>query len=247
MIINEVLKADKSGYKALLSMLEGSLDKEQYFCPTDGKVTKAKGFFDKDSRLITGYAPLVLDDDEAYFMLFEALKGKTEALNRVNPSERDIIVAKTIQEVVFGYYGVGRPDDFGRTMLYRQADAQDRQVSMKEFKDSRRAMCLERASLAHNCFLLLGYDSTIVASDTYLNGEKNLHSYGIVTLGEEEYVYDLVCSKVLEGDMPSPIIAKVEDGLENITFTSQRGRENTITYKYAPVQTSVEPESLIVK
>ena len=237
--IQKILNTKPSDYPRLVKALSGELESEKYFCPREHNVTESAKFFGKESRLVAGYSNLVLDDDFAYAVLFDKLKDEQMNICRNNKID-DKAVCKLVQEAVFEYFGTGRPDDLGRTYLYNAAYQDGRIVSIREFCGNGKAMCLERASLAQNYFKLLGYDSKLMGGDISLNGSVDLHTYNVVSLSDGDYVFDLVCSKIVDGPMPSPLMTRLGSGeyYDKVTFVSQSGRTNTIEYKDLKPQVS---------
>ena len=240
--LQKILNCDEKNYDKLFDSLTKNLEKAQYFCPTNGKVQKTEKFLSEKTKLVTGYADLVLNDKNAYKILFDNVKTSGILKNSDAFSAEKLF--KLVQNSVFDYFGSGRPNDELRTQIYRNAYLKEQDVSIKNFQNSGNSMCLERASLAHNFLLLLGVKDELVSSDINLNGQKDLHTFNIATLGEKRYIFDLVCSKVTDLPMPSPIMQKFDDAKnyngEKITFKTQSGKTNTISYDAVAFEKNME-------
>lgn len=231
--LQKILKTKNEDYKSLLGEIENSFEIENFFCPRDNKVSRASGFLGEKTKLVTGYADFVLDDESAYELLFDNVKA-SENLMQKNGKYNAENLCKLVQKTVFDYYGTGRPNDIYRTFVYRNAYNKETDVSVKSFCGTGNSMCLERASLAHNYFLLLGVQDTLVSSDIIINGEKDLHTFNVVEIDGKKYIFDLVCSKILNEKMPNPIMKNLSEDKkykgESISFISQSGKNNTISY-----------------
>lgn len=235
--LKKILETKEENYGDLLRELISKMEIEQYFCPTTKKMKSTNKFLSKKTKLVTGYADFVLDDENAYFLLFKKIKENGFLLNNKNFSDEQI--CKFVQNSVFDYFGIGTPSDEQRTRIYRDAFQKEKDVSIKDFRESGNSMCLERASLSHNYFLLMGFNAELVAENVLLNSQRDLHTFNVVSLNDGKYIFDLVASKIKDAQMPSPIMTNLSNGYlgENISFTSQSGKINFINY---PIENFIE-------
>ena len=205
-------------------------------------------FFGEKSKIVSGYAPLVLDDNEAYMVLYNTLKENAKDYDLNDENNIDKFVCNSVQKAVFKYFGNDSPNDIKRLMLYRNAYEKDEILSISKFKGTNLSMCSERSALAHNFFKLLGYNSSYLSGIIFLNGAKDLHSFNAVQLNSGYVIYDLICTpiKSLEENLPNPIMYKVNESvgktiienngeinnldLNQINFTTQTGKIFTISY-----------------
>lgn len=246
--VKEILKFSSDEFREYLKNKIDKLSKVDFFVPStnDNKIKATNLFFGKDSKIVSGYAPLVLDDDEAYFVLFNKLKQNSTKYDL--EKEVDKLVCESVQQAVFSYYGNNSPNDVIRTMMYKNAFIKDEDLSISNFKGTSMSMCTERSALAHNFFKILGYNSCYISGIIFLNGQRSLHSYNAVELKSGYKIYDLVCTPInsLEHNLPNPIMydlgeneagkllsttAEIDNlNLPSIEFKSQTGKIYSICY-----------------
>lgn len=248
-IVKEILKFNRNKFFIYLKSKIDLMGKVDHFLPSDNehKSKSTNLFFGSNSKILSGYSPLVLDDIEAYFVLFETLKQNSSNFNLNNENEIDNFVCDSIQKAVFRYFGNGVPNDVVRTMLYKTAHEKDEDLPISKFKGTNMSMCTERSALAHNFFKILGYNSSYVSGMVFLNGQKDLHSYNAVQLSSGYKIFDLVCTptKSIEHNLPNPIMCNLDvnmgkmmlnngeiDNLDlpQTNFKSQSGKDYFISY-----------------
>ena len=248
-IIKQIVKLNSKDYLEFLNKRIKSFTKVEYFKPScnEHKTVVTTKFFGKDSKIVSGYAPLVLDDDSAYFLLFDKIKQLSSNYNLDNPLDVDKLSVLAVQTSVFEYFGNGAPNDVVRTLLYRNSFMKDEDLSISKFKGSNQSMCTERSALAQNYFKLLGYDCSYLSGIVFLNGQKDLHAFNVVRFSDATKIFDLVCTPInsTTKNLPSPIMCNLNydlslkaltDGeMDNldvpyINFQSQSGKYHCISY-----------------
>ncbi len=234
----DIISLDRQDYDEAIERFLAQMKTDAYFCPMENQTHITSNFLGKSTKIMAGYTYLLIDDDDVYKILFDEIKKHTNRLIKPDGKIDDVVVCKIVQAAVFNYLGFGRPMDEKRTYVYCSAARNNQEVSIKKFRKNGLSMCLERATLAHNFFKLLGYDSNLIASEIRLNGYQGLHTYNIVTINGEKYFFDLICSKINEGKMPNPLIARLKDVQQmqgdTIEFTTQSGKLQHINYMNYP-------------
>ncbi len=204
-----------------------------------------KNFFGFDTELRTTYAPLLINDIDAYKILLFVLCDSKKLYNLNNSIECDKWIVYGVQKSVFDYFGYGSPNADARNKMYIDAYINNRPLSISEFKDNHLSMCTERAALSHNFFQFLGIQSSFISAPVKIGSEYDLHNYNIVNLSSGTYIYDLVCTVTNENKpFPNAVIAKIDDNTNEDTFnlpkmdiplTTQSGKEVNIHYIDTPV------------
>lgn len=252
--LQKILSLSNNCYDDFIQETLSSLSSCKYFCPKrySNKIIKTCDILNEDTKIVTGYAPLIIDDNEIYKILFDNLKKMNNGMR--NEFQ---LITQGVQKTVFDYCGSGRPDDFLRTSIYRDAYYKDKVVSIKNFKSNNLSMCTERSCIAHNLFKILGLKSCLVAGEISLNGEKDLHTFNVVEVNGESYIYDLICTPIrVDKPMPQAIMHKLSYEQSNILFnydnkvlnfepiscdfSSQSGNNFHITYENRTQNSSIE-------
>ena len=133
-----------------------------------------------------------LDDAEPYHIFFKYLHDYT----KMYPDKsRAAIVKKSAIKTNDDYFGLFNGDYNKNKELVRWTMDQDGNEivpSIRGFKNQKCALCIERATLAHNLFLLAGYESGCVRSgDIRLAGSGDAaHAYCIVRLEKNQTLFD---------------------------------------------------------
>ena len=106
-IIKEIVKLNSKDYLEFLNKRIKSFTEVEYFKPScnERKTVVTTKFFGKESKIVSGYAPLVLDDDSAYFLLFDKIKQLSSNYNLDNPLDVDKLSVLAVQTSVFEYFG----------------------------------------------------------------------------------------------------------------------------------------------
>ena len=131
----EILDLNKEDYKAYIKAKIATFEKCKNFCPT-GSLTcmnKTKKFFwGEDSQIVTGYSPLIIDDEEIFEYLFENIKKDfTETPKNYRDYKKKLF--RCVQKAVFDYLGVGRPRLNQRDFVLRAIFEMEKKTSRKNF------------------------------------------------------------------------------------------------------------------
>ena len=214
-----------------------------FFIYQPQNTTVCNNFVGKHSQIVTGYSNIIVDDDSIYDNLFDNIQYFQ------NKYHRDAnIISFAIQKTVLDYYGIGRPsEEFEKILFLKTQYDKGQNTSIKQLKGKRWATCMERSGLAYNLFRSLGYHCALIATDISLVNENCGHTFIVVELDNDYYIYDLICSKIYDKDMPSPLLCKLNKeigksiingvipsnfDLKNINFKTQSNTEKTITYHF---------------
>ncbi len=136
--------------------------------------------------------PFHLDDPKVYSVLIEVLqeyKQMGESLEKVIPGA----VQHTLTEYFGNPFGTSTTETKNREFYSKRAVPEKGPVSLVELKGKNIAVCAEKASLAHNLFRFLGFDSYLVLSQKceLKEGEKEpLHAYNIIKRGDKYFLFD---------------------------------------------------------
>lgn len=210
----EILDLNKEDYKEYIKGKIATFEKCRFFCPTgsSAKMNKTKKFFwGEDSEIITGYAPLIVDDKEIFEFLFENVKNEFKESPK-NYRDYKKKLFRCVQKTVFDYLGVGRPGLGQREHILRTIFEMDQKASIRNFKGNSYGECTERASLAHECFKMLGFESVLATEQVYIENKKMLHAINFVKIGEKTYLYDLINTYYTEAaPMPRVSSCEIED------------------------------------
>lgn len=185
------------------------------FCSnkTANKTTK---FFSENYLILTSHTPLVLDDDSIYSNFYKILQELQD-----NYTLSDL--ATCVQRTIFGYFGSGMTQDDFRNYIYLNNWRNDKNTSIKDFKCLGISQCLERASVAHNLFKLLGLKSALISSDVYINNKQSLHCYNIIEYENQTYLVDFNRTSLNPAILPQPIIEKLDiNSLSNSPFDDNK-------------------------
>lgn len=202
-----------------------------------------KDFLSKNGGIVTGLSNIVLDDDNVYGDLFDNINYYLD-----KTSNKNSVVVKAIQKTVLDYFGVGKPAPDKDKMMYLKLQYdKNRDTSIKDLKDKRWASCMERSALAFNLFKALDYDCALISTDVNFCNKVEGHSFLLVKLDEKYFVYDLIASKIQDGEMPSPLLCELEPNvgqkimngiipkdinLYNVRFNTQSGKQHSISYHF---------------
>lgn len=212
----------------------------KYFNPIDNKTVVCKDFLSNTSLIVVGNCNFVLDDYDAYRDFLNDFKQ-----NKIEHSFKND--CKTIQNFVLDYFGVGPVSPMNYNYKYKLAFEHNENVTQSSLKNTKISQCIERSTFAHNLFKILKYDCALVSTNINFDGQDELHCFNVVKQNQDYYIFDLICSKVLDKEMPSPIMCKLpqEIGkqifegnlksdiiLPKIQFTTQSGYLHNISYKF---------------
>ena len=200
-------------------------------------------FLGKNSKIVTGYSNIVIDDDSVYENLYDNINlflGKER--------NKNLSTALAIQKTVLDYYGIGKPaNEMDKLMFLKLQYDKGENTSIGMLKGKRWATCMERSALAFDMFQSLGYKCSLIATDIQMENENCGHSFIVVQIESKYYVYDLICSKIFDKDMPSPIFCELPTNvgkniiegnipynfnLNDVEFCTQSGKTKTITYQF---------------
>lgn len=220
-----------------------NLNKTKYFSYCSNSTCIYQNFLSKNGGIVTGLSNIVLDDDSVYSDLFDNINyyiGKT--------SNKNEIIVKAIQKTVLDYFGVGKPaPEENKTIYLKLQYDKDLDTSIKDFKGKRWASCMERSALAFNLFKALNYDCVLISTDVNFCNNVEGHSFLMVKLNGKYFVYDLIASKINDGEMPSPLLCEIEPNvgqkimsgiipkdinLYNVRFNTQSGKQHSISYHF---------------
>lgn len=247
--IEEILKLNKKDYKKFIEENIYSFEGLKYFCPQReyNGLIKTKDFLSFNSMIVTGWANFVLDDESCYFILLDNVKEMLDKKHFSNSKQKLENISKCIQKSVFDYYGYGKPNDYKRMLIYKDAYDRGFDVSMKTFKNSGNSWCTERASLVHNFFKFLGIESVLASSNIEILGGKDLHVYNFIRFDGKCYLFDLLNTPhMLDKPLPQIVLQEIDKEIEETIFNdkdridnykkievstiSQSGRKYSITY-----------------
>ena len=266
----EILELKRENYREYIDKKIETFERCKSFCPTGAltKMNKTKNFFwGKNNQIITGYASLIITDNEIFEYLFDNVKDffKQEPVDEKDFKKK---LFRCVQKTVFDYLGAGKPSEVKRINTYRgvlDADFErnpeidfemDGKISIRSFKGESCGACLERAVIAHECFKMLGFESVLATEQVYNTGIRDLHAFNFVKLDDKAYLYDLINTYFDERQpMPSVVSCEVTDSkmVEQIfddrteckvfeyekETKSQTGRKYTITYGLPEVEQSL--------
>ena len=216
----EILELKKEDDRTYIDSKIKTFEKCRFFCPTgsSAKMNKTKKFFwGEDSEIITGYAPLIVDDKEIFEFLFENVKNEFKESPK-NYRDYKKTLFRCVQKTVFDYLGIGRPGLGQREHILRTIYEMDQKCSIRNFKGSCYGECTERAVIAHECFKMLGFESVLATEHIYIDNAKMFHAFNFVKIEGRTYLYDLIntyCTEVA----PPPRISSCE--VENKDLVKQ--------------------------
>ena len=255
--VEKILNLKKEEYCSFVDKQAKAFGCVNFFCPnqTDDKCTKTDKFFFKDSKVLTGYAPIVFDDVEPYCLLFDNIKKYVNKKDKNDQSKLLIKLLKIVQLSVFEYYGIGKPDEAEMLLLLKEYYFKDQNIPISAFKHTNNSFCIERACLAHNFFKLIGISSETVSQNIYMNGTKILHMFNVLKIDNKYFLYDLLNTYHTKSiQMPSFVFEHLDDKqgemafdgskqsqpiiLQNVAIKSQTGKNYTIDY--GPIKTTQE-------
>ena len=243
-IIEFVLKASDGEIKEFIDKQTNGMKECPSFYTFDvSGMTKTNRFLSRDSEVISDLPSLVIDDSAAFEMLFKNVK------NSLNPNSTLEDVLKCVQKTIFEYFGVGKQDYYARVLKYRYEQRLG-MVPVSAFKECGNSWCTERAALAHDFMMLLGYESVLASKMIRMNGGKaELHAFNFVKDETGAYLFDLLRTQSsADRPMPGVIIKKLENretiekifndqirieeelDLGDVSFTTLNGDKVTVTY-----------------
>lgn len=148
----------------------------------------------------TGFAPKVrIDDPQLYYIFFDTFKMDYE--KHKNEHSFGGIYEFSVKRVVRAYFGEYNGDAQLRNKLlepkfeYKDGDEDNFEVvnpSIEILKREFCAQCVERASVAHNLWLLGGFESTYVSSGTIQLAASNDqgHAYCLIKGANSYELFD---------------------------------------------------------
>ncbi len=215
----------------------------KYYTPKDNNTVVCLDFLDKNSLVFAGYTFFVLDDNQAYKEIVDKIQND----NKQKPLTMDD-VCKTVQNYVLDYFGVGATNPNGYIQRYRLASDRNEYVTLSSLKNTRLSQCIERSTFAHDIFKQLNINCALVASNINFDGQEELHSFNVLNIKDEYYVFDLICSKVSnDKQLPSPIMCKLPKEVgkqifeqkllqdfktQDVEFITQSGYKHKIRYEF---------------
>lgn len=141
----------------LISDMEENYDKNGFWRAED-EILINVGAFGGDNRFC-------LDDKSLYYDFFTCLKTQIEKNNASeNPKNEGFITYKTIKSFLNEYFGEYNGDLRKRNELTDYDVETGECPSISLFKGAGCAACVERASVSHNLWLLMGRESYFVLS-----------------------------------------------------------------------------------
>lgn len=247
--VNKILSMQNKDYVCFVDSqahLFGCVDS---FCPnqTKNRCQKTNKFFFKNSKFITGYAPIVFDDYAPYNIFFDNIKKYVCAQDINNKSKLLKKLLNIVQLSVFEYYGIGKPDEEKFLHLLKTYGDKNQDLSIAKLKQTNNSFCIERACLAHNFFKLIGINAQAVSQNVYVNEEKSLHMFNVVQIDDNYFVYDLINTYYTQSKpKPQFVFKQLDDKqgkmifddneqanavvLQNVSIKSQSGKDYVIDY-----------------
>lgn len=219
----------------------------KFYTPQDNKTTICLDFLEKNSLVFAGYTYFVLDDYKAYHDIISKIQ-QIKKQNKLTVND----ICKVVQNYVLDYFGIGSVDPIAYIQKYKLEQDRGENVTLSSLKNTRISQCLERSTFAHNIFKLLNFDCALVASNINFDGIEELHSFNVLKINEDYYVFDLICSKIYDSDMPTPIMCKLPKNIgeqifkqklinnfktKDIEFVTQSGYKHKICYEFVKINT----------
>ena len=220
----------------------------EYYTPKDNDTVVCVDFLDKHSLVFAGYTFFVLDDEHAYTDIIDKIQNdKKQKHLTIND------VCKIVQNYVLDYFGVGTINPNAYIQNYKLANEGNKYVTLSSLKNTRISQCIERSTFAHDIFKLLNINCALVSSNINFDGQEELHSFNVLNIKDEYYIFDLICSKVTnDKQLPSPIMCKLPKEVgkqifeqkllqdfktQNVEFTTQSGYKHKIRYDFIKTKT----------
>ena len=217
------------------------------------KNSETNGFFKRDEEIKINIGAgsdigpqIKLDDIELYTLFFELFA----TLKKHNPEANDNVVYKVaVEQTILRYFGQFNGDSALRTRLIdvefdfdriEEENYKPEIPSISKLKGKNCAMCVERASVSHNLWLLGGYESYYIdASSIKLEGYKDEgHAYCIVNYNGTFKLFDCsinVYFRFGEGINPiedilngKPLVVEVKD--KKYIYANAYNLKNTETF-----------------
>lgn len=137
-------------------------------------------------------AGLLLDDTSCYTELLRQIHILSDLPHILDSSQIALIAVQCTVDNYFGQYQGSWEDLYlNHEAVYHQENSYE-SVSIKQFKDKGIAVCFEKAPIAHNLLVFLGYRSLLVYADECRleDNEKEKHIYNIFFTDQGPVLYD---------------------------------------------------------
>ncbi|KKQ74944.1 MAG: hypothetical protein US96_C0021G0011 [Candidatus Woesebacteria bacterium GW2011_GWB1_38_5b] len=156
-----------------------------------------KSFLGRDTRIVANFLvdPLIMDDDEIYIAFFDTLREFRTHSGWKDQNVRNIL-PHVFQRSIGKYFGGQRAYEGSegkrKSIYFENTHSKSNGVSVREFKDQGAAFCAEKASMAHNLYLFLGYDAELIISNNYeIQGEnEDNHMFNKLNINGKTVLYD---------------------------------------------------------
>ncbi len=155
-----------------------------------------KGFIRPESKIQRSpmVDPFHIDDSELYEGLFENIK-EFKQYEGWKDKELRAILPEVIQYTISKYFGnaagTTNTDRDNQSFYLDHSDVSSEDLSIKELKGKRIAVCAEKATVAQNLVSFVGLESYIVLSECKLGeGKEQFHAYNILKTNKGYFIYD---------------------------------------------------------
>ncbi len=192
-------------------------------------------FTDQEVLIETGIAdivPCVMGD------VSDAYKILKERISKLNSSDFSLVATEVFNTVCdyFGDYSNidSRMDNYPDQDSIAYDHVEMGKVS--NLKGQNSAMCVERAMLAQNLLINLGYKSYYKASEIIKNEKSEVHAYNLLDIGDKYYLFDATIPTEINGEMTPLITELPKEVFEEITSPLCKEGYSVLVEHYNPLR-----------